>query len=98
MTEERRLSEKVLDEAYRVFMPQEEDRAVEAASNQVYSMIRGYMDFLNLEEVIKGYSAATERRGFHEGFQAGLLIAISFITREQAGAMKGEVQDKQDKH
>ncbi len=52
------------------------DPELERAAAYVYSMIRGYDNFLNLEEGITAYSAAAEKRGYREGIVAGLRIRL----------------------
>jgi len=76
MSIDRGISEETIDRLYIKLMPRTPDPRVERAAGRIYAMIRGYADFLNLEEAINGYSAATERRGFKEGLLAGMRRAL----------------------
>ena len=74
--EELKLSEETLETAYRELMPQWPDPEVEMSADPVYELIKGAKNFFELEEAINGYTAATEKRGFKEGLQAGLRMVF----------------------
>mgnify|MGYP001357096885 CR=1 FL=1 len=73
---ELKLSEETLEAAYRELMPQWPDPEVEMSAEPVYELIKGAQNFLELESAINGYTAATEKRGFKEGLQAGLRMVF----------------------
>jgi len=83
MSKEENLSEETVALVYRKLMPRTPDPKVERAAGYVYSMIKGYDDFLNLEEAINGYSAAAEWRGFKEGLLIGMRMAIDVSLIEE---------------
>lgn len=74
------ISGKFFDMAYRELMPtNKQEQATEEAAAYVYSLIKGYDNFMNLEEAINAYSAATEREGFKAGFRAGLKMMAEIL-------------------
>jgi len=76
MSKEEGLSEEAVNQLYRKLMPKTPDPKVEKAAAYVYTMIKGYDNFLHLEEGINAYSAAAEWRGFKEGLLIGIRMAL----------------------
>lgn len=84
------MSGKVLDQLYLACMPRTPEERTEAARAEVYSMIKGYDDFMNLEAAINAYGEAMQRRGFREGFLAGFELYTEVLTRHRSEAIQEE--------
>lgn len=88
-----RIGVQTLDQIYYALMPETPEERTDAAAAKVYALIKGYEDFMNLEAAINFYSAATERRGFQEGFMAGLGICMERMIKREEGGPEGPIRN-----
>ncbi len=84
------ISEKFFEMAYQELMTtHKQSKETREAAEYAYSIIEGYDNFMNLEEAINAYSAATERQGFEAGFRAGLKMMAEIMGEKDQGGREG---------
>jgi len=75
MDRDPKLSDEAVDAVYRTYRDTNPDASVEEAADKFYRLIEGYKRYLDIEDAVIAYTAATERKGFKAGLLAGIRLS-----------------------